>query len=219
MGNNPVSRVDPDGGWDDCSTCPDGKEFDVYRNSEHHFYYEDGIVSNFDPVEINSTRLNDDSGIGWISTGKDITFGGGLFTSIWGAGFEAGVNYKPKYTQRGVTKSSLAEASAQFSKYARYASRAGNIITGADAILSLADYAYSDKSWGKKTKLGVNLGIAGLGLVRHPAAQVLSICLGISETAGAFNGLYNYADLSHDSGFLIMPSGISSPSPLILRSR
>ncbi len=72
----------------------------------------------------------------WVSTVKDITFGGGLITSIWGAGFEAGANYTPKYAQRGVTKASLAAEAAQFSKYARYSSRAGNILTGADALLS-----------------------------------------------------------------------------------
>jgi hypothetical protein len=52
MGNNPVSRVDPDGGFAICPTCPGGSLFDVYRNSPHYFYYDQGIISNFDPVVI-----------------------------------------------------------------------------------------------------------------------------------------------------------------------
>jgi RHS repeat-associated protein len=40
MGNNPVSGVDSDGGFT-CSTCPDGAEYDVYRNSN--------LVYNYDP--------------------------------------------------------------------------------------------------------------------------------------------------------------------------
>jgi RHS repeat-associated protein len=81
MGNNPVGMVDPDGGFDICPTCPGGSQFDVYRNSEHHFYYDDGIVSNFDPVNINSTRLYDGGGIGFFGQFVgfvDKHFNGGL---------------------------------------------------------------------------------------------------------------------------------------------
>lgn len=39
MGNNPISRVDPDGGSDICETCPEGGEFDYFINSDEYFYF------------------------------------------------------------------------------------------------------------------------------------------------------------------------------------
>ncbi|MCF6351578.1 MAG: hypothetical protein L3J06_01070 [Cyclobacteriaceae bacterium] len=38
MGNNPVSRVDPDGGFT-CDTCPKNAKYDVYRNSSWDWSY------------------------------------------------------------------------------------------------------------------------------------------------------------------------------------
>jgi hypothetical protein len=55
MGNNPVIGIDPDGG--DCETCPGGKEYDVYRNDDALFNYEDGVGAFYDigSVTVSST--------------------------------------------------------------------------------------------------------------------------------------------------------------------
>jgi len=44
MGNNPVNYTDPDGGRI-CTTCPDGEEYDVFRESQFIFNYseENGV--------------------------------------------------------------------------------------------------------------------------------------------------------------------------------
>ncbi len=77
-------------------------------------------------------------------------------------------------------------------------------------------FARQRSSWGDRTKLGVNLGITGVGLIKHPTAQLTAISLGIAETAGAFDGLYDYADATEKSGILIVP-GIYSPMPFIFK--
>lgn len=154
-----------------------------------------------------------------ISRGKEVTFGGGLAATIWGSGFESGINYTPKYAQRGVTRARLAAESAQYVKLAKYTSRVGGILTGGDVVLSFGEYIYSDQSWGDKTKLGVNLGITALGQVRHPAAVGASIGLGIAETAGAFNSVYDYADYTQVSGNLVIPPGVLSITPVIFKIR
>lgn len=41
MGNSPIIGIDPTGGI--CPTCPDGADYDQYRNSEYLFAYEDGV--------------------------------------------------------------------------------------------------------------------------------------------------------------------------------
>ncbi|MCF8258739.1 MAG: hypothetical protein K9J06_14380 [Flavobacteriales bacterium] len=201
---------------------PEGWGIDGETGHVFKYYAPDGNVyamSQTLAAGVTVTAIGASGSNDWAGLGKDITFGGGLLTSMLGASFETGANFTPRYAQRGVTKANLANETAQFSKYARYTSRVGNILTGTDMLLSGVEYHYSDKSWGDKTKLGLNLGIAGLGIVRHPGAQVLSIGLGIAETAGAFNGLYNYADFTEQSGLIVVPSGTIPHVPLIFRFR
>lgn len=147
-----------------------------------------------------------------VNTAKQVTFGTGLAQK----NFETAVKVARNETTKYFNKSAVYDR-AFYLKYGKYLRRTGNILTGADAMLSVAEYYYSDdRSWGDKTKLGVNLGIAGIGLVRHPAAQLTSVGLGIAETAGAFDGLYKYMDATEKSGVLIVP-GIYSPMPFIFK--
>ncbi len=45
MRNSPTSVVDPDGGFDICETCPEGSNYDLFRDSDHHYTYNDGAVT------------------------------------------------------------------------------------------------------------------------------------------------------------------------------
>jgi RHS repeat-associated protein len=71
MGNNPVSQVDPDGGY--CPKCPGGAEYDSYRGSNLNYSYDaivggDGVFQLLE--EVSTTQSSWDNfvdGLWWIS--------------------------------------------------------------------------------------------------------------------------------------------------------
>ncbi len=150
---------------------------------------------------------NDESGE-WVARSKELTFGAGLFANVIKEGSIAASDFTPRKPQRSGQNIKILESQKNsFLKMTKYTSRVSNVLTGADMILSFLEYKYTkDKTWGAKTKLGVNLSISIMGIIREPTMQILSVGLGVSETAGAFNGLYKYADMTEKSGLIIIPT-------------
>jgi RHS repeat-associated protein len=145
-----------------------------------------------------------------IEKGQNVTFGSSLIAQAFETSFSSASNYKPLYAQRGVSSLDLANQSLNYAKYSRYTAKVGGVLTGADLLLSLGKFSVSKKDWGDKTELGVNLTITGIGQIRHPAAQGAAIGLGVFETAGGFDNLYNAARFADNYGILGVPTGLGS---------
>jgi hypothetical protein len=188
MGNNPVSRVDPDGGFAICPTCPGGSLFDVYRNSPHYFYYDQGIISNFDPVNISSTRLYDGGGGGWNNSFGNFLYDNnsaiGLAISTIEPGFSAGWDA----VRRNPTI---------------YTKSAANIAKSLGAGIVIANVALTGYVLNEELESGtynthtfVNVGVATVGVVLTAAGivstapalaiggAVIGIGYGIATVAG-----------------------------------
>jgi hypothetical protein len=135
---------------------------------------------------------------------EDFAAGGGLTSTLWGNAFGQASKQKP-IPQRGFTMKDFNRETKQFTKYAKGFRIAGNIMTGLEVTLALTEFYSTDGSYGDVTKLGVRMGIAGLGQVRHPYATVGAIGLALFEESGGFDGVYWRADVLDHHGILMLP--------------
>jgi RHS repeat-associated protein len=209
MGNNPVSRIDPDGGFAICPTCPGGSQFDVYRNSPHYFYYDQGIVSNFDSVVItpqptSTSGLN--GGIDWLSAANfsmsigELTRQAKIY-QIYGKSAQTidkalskgrfvhtnGNTYSQGFKGNQYLSSKSVSNSLSTAKFAR---NLGRGFTG----LSLATSGYqlltSEGTGADYARFAGALLITGTAAI-PVAGPFISIGLGVADSFGAFNPIYN----------------------------
>jgi RHS repeat-associated protein len=194
MGNNPVSRIDPDGGFAICPKCPSGSQFDVYRNSPHYFYYDQGIVSNFDPVVISSTRLYDGGGGGWNNSFGNFLYDNnsaiGLAISTIEPGFSAGwdaIKANPtKYTNGAKFITKVASRGlVGLNVGLTYVTIRSEIQNGKFNTHSIVNAGV--------TVLGVGLVVTG-AVITAPALGVIGAVVGVSYGIAQVAGVDDYID-------------------------
>jgi hypothetical protein len=211
MGNNPVSRIDPDGGFAICPTCPGGSQFDVYRNSPHYFYYDQGIVSNFDPVVITPTSSIFDPVVitptsaslpKWTS---DFNFGVNAFGVANSAKTElmeyaVRSNYKSARSwssfnrlntsqQSWRTINTLGKTGANYLKYAKGLGAIGAGVTSTYSVANAGVYYYNGgTNWQVGTKAALDVVMTGVGFLGPVGFGISASYFILDATTGGFGG-------------------------------
>ncbi len=124
---------------------------------------------------------------GWMVTAKQWSQGLGL--STWHIGTTADIDKLQKV--RYISPAAAHKRITDLNTVGKYATRAGRIFTGADIGLTIGQFIYSKKGYSDCAILSVNLFIGTLGYFKDPFVGTFGMVLGMAETAGAFDGLYN----------------------------
>ncbi len=194
-------RFDPDGRLDGGPGDPKN-EFDTYVMEPV------SVVAGQERMLPENTNSNNTFSISneQLDQAGQVIQGAGLSATMLENSLKSSADMKPK-PSRGISLVDDAAEAAKYSKYARSAARLGGYFTGAELALAGLEYTgpNSDQSWDDKARLGVNVGIAAMGQVRHPAVQVTALGLGIVQINGGFDEFYESVDFAEKSGVIFIP--------------
>jgi hypothetical protein len=214
MGNNPVSLVDPDGRFSTRSEARQfrrdeniGGIFNIRSTSTGDFYIKDGQTSWYHGYGIKggfSASVSFMSGV--QSQGGGNEFNPLIPASIAvGGGFVGGSkdsykygSHNVKYAQRINGKVlSASELSKAYQLHAAKMASGLKVVGGGVTVFSVAASGYqflnSDMSGNDYARMTGSFIITGTAFIPK-VGPVISIGLGVADSYGAFDGIYNYFD-------------------------